>query len=37
MSRPGLLRFAAGDLDDLPAPAPNAPSTLAHAIEEIER
>ena len=33
----GLLRFAAGELDECPAPADTAPSTLADAIEEIER
>ena len=33
----GLLRFVAGDLDDQPAPTPDAASTLARAIEEIER
>ncbi len=32
-----LLRFVAGEMDDAPAPARGSPSTLAHAIEEIER
>ncbi len=32
-----LLRFVAGEAEELPTPARNAPSTLADAIEEIER
>ena len=32
-----LLRFVVGDVEDVPAPARHLPSTLAQAIEEIER